>query len=331
LIHLIDSFIPQVPWEKRYQELLAYKEKYGDCLIPVGFEENPQLANWVSTQRQEWKSLKLKRQSRLTQERITLLTNVGFVWEGQRGGARKRKKDKISTDIETTASARPNTNTSIPTAATTRMDNYSQKSLTVDTLQSKSKLNKKEVDKSYQSSGGSSKPWIAMFKDYLWFQDQHKNPEDITALKEWAEDQRKEYQREKTKNSANMFRGGLSRLTLDQFNLLQSINFDWNLHSISPDGSKSEAHVGLKDKGTHVCTQYGNQNSSSILNSYQINQNLNCRSDTTDSSSGHDHGEEVTCHYNQMGSSTPIDDPTNTGAKIEADAVEALFSLGSKK
>jgi len=53
-----------VPWEHRYAELVAFQvsvtalrfysnslqEKYGHSQVPIGWEENVQLSNWVSTQ-----------------------------------------------------------------------------------------------------------------------------------------------------------------------------------------------------------------------------------------------------------------------------------------
>jgi hypothetical protein len=45
----------------------------------------------VSTQRQEYKLLKDGRPSRLRQDRIDLLEDLGFVWEAPRGGSRFRK------------------------------------------------------------------------------------------------------------------------------------------------------------------------------------------------------------------------------------------------
>jgi len=66
-----------------------YQAKYGHAQVPIGFEENVQLANWTSTQRQEYKNLLKGKSSRLNEERIRLLNDVGFAWELQRGG-RKR-------------------------------------------------------------------------------------------------------------------------------------------------------------------------------------------------------------------------------------------------
>eukprot|EP00566_Odontella_aurita_P010264 CAMPEP_0113580570 /NCGR_PEP_ID=MMETSP0015_2-20120614/30763_1 /TAXON_ID=2838 /ORGANISM="Odontella" /LENGTH=422 /DNA_ID=CAMNT_0000484807 /DNA_START=250 /DNA_END=1518 /DNA_ORIENTATION=- /assembly_acc=CAM_ASM_000160 len=79
-----------VPWEVRYKQLLAYQAVNGDTLVPISYKPNPQLSNWVSTQRQEMKLLRDGRPTRLTAERIHLLNNVHFVWEAQRGGPKKR-------------------------------------------------------------------------------------------------------------------------------------------------------------------------------------------------------------------------------------------------
>ena len=68
-------------WFQRLDELREYKAYHGDCLVPVGFESNPQLAKWVDAQRFSYKNFfKSGRYSALTQERIDLLEKEGFVW-----------------------------------------------------------------------------------------------------------------------------------------------------------------------------------------------------------------------------------------------------------
>lgn len=82
-----------VPWEIRYRELCEYNKRHGNCLVPAGYKENAQLSNWVSTQRQEYKLAREGLPTRLTADRIEALNTVGFVWEAQRGGPRRRKRD----------------------------------------------------------------------------------------------------------------------------------------------------------------------------------------------------------------------------------------------
>ena len=43
------SVSEHVPWETRYQQLVAFKEKYNHCRVPKRYPENQQLANWVCT------------------------------------------------------------------------------------------------------------------------------------------------------------------------------------------------------------------------------------------------------------------------------------------
>ncbi|MCX6907067.1 MAG: helicase associated domain-containing protein, partial [Verrucomicrobia bacterium] len=62
------------PWEARYAELLRYKQAHGNCDVPDVWKENPTLGRWVSRQRQ------LKKQDGLSQERMTMLEEIGFNW-----------------------------------------------------------------------------------------------------------------------------------------------------------------------------------------------------------------------------------------------------------
>ncbi|KAL7447868.1 hypothetical protein ACHAWC_000168, partial [Mediolabrus comicus] len=60
------------PWMDRYDELVAFKEKYGDTLVPV--RRSGPLGLWVDKQRQAY------RKGELSKERIQLLDEIGFVW-----------------------------------------------------------------------------------------------------------------------------------------------------------------------------------------------------------------------------------------------------------
>eukprot|EP00523_Entomoneis_sp_CCMP467_P019920 CAMPEP_0168863248 /NCGR_PEP_ID=MMETSP0727-20121128/18853_1 /TAXON_ID=265536 /ORGANISM="Amphiprora sp., Strain CCMP467" /LENGTH=395 /DNA_ID=CAMNT_0008918313 /DNA_START=85 /DNA_END=1268 /DNA_ORIENTATION=+ len=84
-----------VPWQQRYEELVAFQNEYGHSQVPIGWEENVQLSNWVSTQRQEYKLLQKGRSSRLTPQKIELLNKVDFIWEAQRGGPRRKRKATV--------------------------------------------------------------------------------------------------------------------------------------------------------------------------------------------------------------------------------------------
>jgi hypothetical protein len=72
-------------WEDMFQRLLAYREKHGDCLVPNRYPEDPQLGNWVSSQRRHYKILTSKngQSSPMTPERARRLMKVGFRWFSQ--------------------------------------------------------------------------------------------------------------------------------------------------------------------------------------------------------------------------------------------------------
>ncbi|CAJ1945914.1 unnamed protein product [Cylindrotheca closterium] len=73
-------------WQERFNELVEYKQRHGDCNVPCRFEENPTLGMWVKCQRRQYKLYRSNQLSRLTPERFQLLANLGFTWEPQASG-----------------------------------------------------------------------------------------------------------------------------------------------------------------------------------------------------------------------------------------------------
>jgi superfamily II DNA or RNA helicase len=67
-------------WDERYGELQRYKERFGHCNVPSGWTENPELGDWVSTQRA------FQSKGWLSGSRKTRLDALGFVWD-PRGSA----------------------------------------------------------------------------------------------------------------------------------------------------------------------------------------------------------------------------------------------------
>ena len=62
---------PTLPWEARFNELLQYKAKHGDCDVP---KRGGKLGEWASKQRVAYKS------DSLPQDRINRLNSIGFNW-----------------------------------------------------------------------------------------------------------------------------------------------------------------------------------------------------------------------------------------------------------
>ena len=59
----------KVPWETRFNELVQYKAKHGDCKVP---SKRGKLGMWANSQRQQCKNKKL------SQDRIDRLNSIGF-------------------------------------------------------------------------------------------------------------------------------------------------------------------------------------------------------------------------------------------------------------
>ena len=73
--------VSTVPWQTRFNELVQYKAKYGDCNVPRS--QGP-LGRWVHNQRDSYREVKL------AQDRIDRLNGVGFGWTPSSGDYRKR-------------------------------------------------------------------------------------------------------------------------------------------------------------------------------------------------------------------------------------------------
>src|SRR4029450_2146483 len=58
-------------WDQRFQELAAFKERFGSCDVPQDHAEDPQLGMWVSNQRQ------FRRRGKLSPDRLAKLEALG--------------------------------------------------------------------------------------------------------------------------------------------------------------------------------------------------------------------------------------------------------------
>jgi Helicase associated domain len=71
---------PAVGWEKRYQQLIDYKNLSGDCNVPQSYPPDKPFGRWVMKQRCQH-SLKLRgEKSQLTDERENKLNAIEFSW-----------------------------------------------------------------------------------------------------------------------------------------------------------------------------------------------------------------------------------------------------------
>jgi hypothetical protein len=70
-------------WEEMLSRLKTYREKHGNCLVPNKWTNDPELANWVRTQKS------FKRSQRLSESRRKKLDAIQFEWQTARAEVKK--------------------------------------------------------------------------------------------------------------------------------------------------------------------------------------------------------------------------------------------------
>jgi len=68
-------------WNLKFDELMEYKWKRGDCNVPREYEPNKQLGIWVNEQRAQYHLFQQGKCSTMTIERIAKLAMIGFRWD----------------------------------------------------------------------------------------------------------------------------------------------------------------------------------------------------------------------------------------------------------
>ena len=71
-------------WSVRFQQLCEFNVQFGHCVVPLRYTANPQLGNWVSKQRTQYKRRTEEKSTSLTAERIRQLESIGFNSEPQK-------------------------------------------------------------------------------------------------------------------------------------------------------------------------------------------------------------------------------------------------------
>jgi hypothetical protein len=88
----------EAAWTERYEELVLYKGKHGDCIVPRLYKEYPKLGEWVSTQRKLYRGKGGKSPTEINRVRFDKLEALGFAWTVGKGSSRSRRKDKDGRD-----------------------------------------------------------------------------------------------------------------------------------------------------------------------------------------------------------------------------------------
>jgi hypothetical protein len=80
-------------WSEKFEELCLFRRQQGHCHVPHHYMENLGLAQWVKRQRYQYK-LKLDgKRSTLSDERVRLLNQIGFIWNSHDAVWEERLQD----------------------------------------------------------------------------------------------------------------------------------------------------------------------------------------------------------------------------------------------
>ena len=226
-------------WNEMYKRLQTYKIKYQSTSVPIKFDEDPRLANWVSSQRQFYSK------NSLAKDRINRLNSIGFVWSFKKPLWNEMydrlvdySKEKKSTCVPLVYPADPQLGRWVSTQRT----NYKTKNpaLTIDRI---SKLN---------SIGFVWNPknaqWTDKYLRLIEYKKQHESTcvphpyEDDPSLGKWVSAQRAYYKSNK------------SYLAVDRIGKLDSIGFVWNpLDYDAQWKEKYERLVNYKKQNKTTC------------------------------------------------------------------------------
>ena len=80
-------------WGQRYQELIEFRRKTGNCLVPLEFPQNPRLSHWVKRQRAQYRLKHDGKHSTLTDDRQEMLEQLGFIWDSHKASWEEKFQD----------------------------------------------------------------------------------------------------------------------------------------------------------------------------------------------------------------------------------------------
>jgi len=83
-------------WLKRFLELVEYEKAHQNCLVPHDYTENIELSRWVKRQRYQYKLYQSNEKSSMTDDRIELLEDIGFVWDAQEANWQERFEELVA-------------------------------------------------------------------------------------------------------------------------------------------------------------------------------------------------------------------------------------------
>lgn len=229
-------------WDDMYNQLKAYKRKYGSCMVPVKCDTNPNLGSWVSNQRRNYRAYTENRPSPLNETMIQQLKDIDFVfdvrnfsqtfvtqmtddsyWNQMVTLLKKFRDDEGHCLITPTSTACAQ----LKTFSSALRKEYRRIKGDTTTFVAPTFLTDERValldEMGFLFDVGSGKKHEQWMENYKKYKSQHgKRLSDCDAaetLQKWAKDQRSMYSR--------LLKGLKSSLTSERIILLDEIGFQW--------------------------------------------------------------------------------------------------------
>ena len=215
-VSLLDSIgfdwgVPQRDWDKMYQQLIMYKRKHGDTKVPRRYDQDPQLGEWVSTQRMTYKKKKMPG------ERASLLNSVGFDWEARSSSWEEMYQRLVAYKIKHNGDTKvPQKYQQDPQLGEWVFNQRRAYRNTKMSTERASLLNSIDFDWGVPQKEG----WNEMFLRLIAYQSVHSDTKvpvkyaEDPQLGRWVSKQRAVYKKKKMLD--------------ERVNLLNSIGFDWS-------------------------------------------------------------------------------------------------------
>ena len=196
-------------WEKRFSELIEYREKHGHCRVLFEWPENIKLSLWVGTQRQD------KKKRKIDPIRASRLDEIGFDWNPKESKSTWEKNFSALTEffqqeghlkVPEKCSQWPQ----LPCWVNKLREDYKKEKLPEDRI---AKLN--ALDFVWAPIDNS---WNIRYAALIEFRNEHGHcdvrEQDNLKLAQWVQDQRKRLKR--------------GKLEPERIAQLEALGFVWN-------------------------------------------------------------------------------------------------------
>lgn len=226
-------------WQKHFLAVKAFKKRMGHCNVPRNWVEDVTLANWVHSQRGQYRNLKEGRASTLTPERVSELEHIGFEfkirktsigvsWE-TRYDQMKRFYKKEGHCLLSKSECKNDEDIALVEWAYRQKNEYRKmlKNQSCVMNEERKKL-LDEIEFVWDNKNEEDEDWERCYEALLDFKklrghcDVPADYEEHPGLAQWVAEQRKEYYNKRRRN-------GVSKMTERQLMSLREIGFLWRV------------------------------------------------------------------------------------------------------